>query len=220
MPRKPAHLELVGGIGLRQRIWDRIRGHAAKGQMFDLPDLLFGDELDSIDTAREYITGLFHAGYLDLHQAAVTTGPASRRRPKRYSLARDVGADAPRVRRDGTPVTQGLAQEQMWRVLRTLRGDTNGRELAFHASTQDVPVAEVAARDYLRHLHFAGYLTLVKPGRGLGSGGIQARYRLLPDHNTGPRPPMVCRTKAVYDPNLNQMMWVAPVTEEEVIYGR
>lgn len=217
MARKPAHLELAGGKGLRQRIWDRIRGHAAKGQMFGIPDLLFGDELDSIDTAREYITGLFHAGYLDLRQTAVTTGPASRRTSAIYSLARDAGAEAPRVRKDGTPVVMGLAQEQMWRTLRMLKADTNARELAAHAGTPETPVRETAAHDYLHNLHRAGYLELIRFGKGTGRGGIQARYRLVT--NTGPRPPMVCRADAVYDPNLDKTVWIRPVTEEDAIYG-
>lgn len=214
MARKPAHLELAGGKGLRQRIWDRIRG---KREPFCFMDLLFGDELDSESTAREYITGLFHAGYLDLRRAAVTTGAVSRRLPALYSLARDAGAEAPRVRKDGTPVVMGLAQEQMWRTLRMLKADTNARELAAHAGTPEIPVRESAANDYLGNLHRAGYLELVRPGKGVGRGGVQARYRLI--SNTGPRPPMVCRADAVYDPNLGKTVWVRPVTEEDAIYG-
>lgn len=216
MPRKPAQIELAGGKGLRQRMWDRIRQIPAS-RPFALRDLLYGDEIHSEATAREYITGLFHAGYLDLRQAAVTTGPASRRTPNLYSLARDAGAEAPRVRKDGTPVTMGLAQEQMWRTLRMMKADTNARELAAHASTPEIPVREAAAHDYLRNLHLASYLECVKPGKGVGRGGIQARYRLI--SNTGPRPPMVCRADAVYDPNLGKTVWVKPVTEEDAIYG-
>ena len=221
MPRKPAHLELVGGKGLRQRMWDRIREIPAS-RPFSLLDILYGNEIHSECTAREYITGLFHAGYLDLRQAAVTTGATSRRTPALYSLVRDAGAEAPRVRKDGTPVTQGLAQEQMWRTLRMMKADTNARELAAHAGTPDIPVRESAAHDYLHNLHRAGYLECVKPGKGVGRGGIQARYRLLPTPHgqpPGPRPPMVCRADAVYDPNLGKTVWVKPVTEEDAIYG-
>lgn len=216
MPRKPAPLELAGGKGLRQRLWDRMRAWP-KSQPFALRDILCGDELSSEATAKEYVTGLFHAGYLDLRAAAVGSGPVAQRAPARYSLSRDAGAEAPRVRRDGTAVTQGLAQEQMWRTLRMLRGDTNARELAAHAATPEIPVRESAAADYLRNLHLAQYLECTRPGKGTGRGGIQARYRLI--SNTGPRPPMVCRTDAVYDPNLNRTVWVRPVTEEDAIYG-
>lgn len=221
MSRKPAPLELAGGKGLRQRLWDRIRQIPAP-RPFALRDILIGGELDSESTAREYITGLFRAGYLDLQQAAITTGPASRRAPALYRLARDAGAEAPRVRKDGTPVTMGLAQEQMWRTLRLLKGDTNARELAAHASTATVPVAETAAGAYLRTLCSAGYLDCTSRGKGLGraGAGIQARYRLKADRNTGPRPPMACRPRAVYDPNEARIVWQADVTDEDAIYER
>lgn len=217
MARKPAHIELAGGKGLRQRVWDRIR-QIPPSRPFSLRDLLFGDEINSESTAQEYITGLFHAGYLDLRAAAVRHGAASKRSPAYYSLARDAGAEAPRVRKDGTPVTMGLAQEQMWRTLRLLKGDTNARELAAHAGTPEIPVRETAANDYLGHLHRAGYLRCIRAGQGTGRGGIQARYQLI--SNTGPRPPMVCRADAVYDPNLGKTVWVRPVTEEDAIYGQ
>lgn len=209
MARKPAPLELAGGRGLRQRVWERIR--AWKGE-FTLSDIVVGAECTA--TVRDYTIGLERAGYIVVAQPHRSGGQNA---PRRWRLARDVGAEAPRVRRDGTPVTMGLAQEQMWRTLRTLRGDINARELAAHAGTALIPVREAAAGDYLRNLHAAGYLECVKPGRGTWRGGIQARYRLVRD--TGPRAPMVCRTAALYDPNLGKVVWVRPVTEEDAIYG-
>lgn len=225
MPRKPAHLEFVGGKGLRQRIWDRIREIPAL-RPFSLLDILYGTEIHSESTAREYITGLFCAGYLDLRRAAVTTGAASRRTPALYTLARDAGAEAPRVRKDGAPVTQGLAQEQMWRTLRMTGGDTNARELAAHASTPAIPVAEAAAGDYLRNLHHAGYLICTAAARTTmkNGGKSPARYRLKPagdgKGNTGPRAPMVCRTHVLYDPNTDATVPMERVTEELFIYGK
>lgn len=223
MPRKPA--QLVSGLGLRQQIWNRIREIPAD-RPFSLLDILYGAEIHSECTAREYITGLFRAGYLNLRQAAVTAGPASRRTPALYSLARDTGLDAPRVRKDGTPVTQGLAQEQMWRALRMLKGDINARELAAHASTPAIPVAAAAAADYLRNLHHAGYLHLTQPARTTmkNGGKSQARYRLKPavegKGDTGPRAPMVCRTHVLYDPNTDTSTPIERVTEELFIYGK
>lgn len=210
MPRKPAHLELAGGKGLRQRIWDRIRARRVAGADFALGDLVIGDECTA--TGREYLIGLERAGYV------AVTFKGGHRTPKRWKLARDAGAEAPRVRKDGTPVTMGLAQEQMWRTLRLLRGDTNARELAAHASTPAVPVRETAAADYLRNLHCASYLRETKRGHGTGRGGVQSRYQLI--SNTGPRPPMVCRADTLYDPNLGKTVWVRPVTEEDAIYGQ
>lgn len=208
MARKPAHLELVGGKGLRQRVWERL---CLLDGDFGLTDLILGGE--SKETAREYLTGLENGGYIKATQKTVRIGTQ-----KRWKLVRNVGAEAPRVRRDGSPVTMGLAQEQMWRTLRTLKADTNARELAAYASTEQIPVAETAARDYLQHLFQANYLQRTLEGKGRGRGGIQARYRLV--NNTGPRPPMVQRTDALYDPNVGAVVWIKAVNEETAIYGQ
>ena len=83
-----------------------------------------------------------------------------------------------------------------------------------------MPVKETAAADYLNNLHHAGYLRrTAQPRVALRNGGrIRARYQLI--SNTGPRPPMVCRADAIYDPNLGKTVWVRPVTEEDAIYGQ
>lgn len=212
MPRKPAHLELVGGKGQRQRIWDMIRKFGASP--WARLDVIPNDVCN--ETARTYLAGLEKAGYIE--QAGFRPGAHGGARVRLYILVRDCGAEAPRVRRDGTPVTQGLAQEQMWRTLRMLKGDTNDRELAAHASTPAIPVNEEAAQDYLGNLHRAGYLRCTVKARLMrGRGKTPARYQLVT--NTGPRPPMVCRADAVYDPNLGKTVWVRPVTEEDAIYG-
>ena len=104
------------------------------------------------------------------------------------------------------------------RRLQVVKGDTNARELAAHASTPAVPVRETAAADYLRNLLCASYLRETRRGHGTGRGGVQARFQLIA--NTGPRPPMVCRADAIYDPNLGKTVWVRPVTEEDAIYGQ
>lgn len=213
MPRKPAPLELAGGKGLRQRVWDRIR--LVPEVDFAIADLVFGAECTA--TVRDYVLGLSRGGYLAVSRPAIGTGPTAGRSAMRWRLARDTGAEAPRVRKDGSPVTMGLAQEQMWRTLRTLKGDINARELSAHASTPAIPVRESAATDYLRHLSCAGYLRITRKGHGTGRGGVPSRYQLVLD--TGPRPPMVCRADAIYDPNLDKTVWVCQLTEEDAIYG-
>lgn len=209
MARKPAHLELVGGKGPRQRVWDLIRVHRAG---FELLDVCPGNV--PTDTARTYVKSLERAGIIG--PAGDREGTLPCHRIKRYALLDDRGIEAPRIHRDGTPVTHGLAQEQMWRTLRTLKGDINARELAAHASTPVVPVSAEAAGDYLRNLHLAGYAQCTQPGQA-GFRGKPARYRLI--SNTGPRPPMVQRTDAMYDPNLDRVVWIRPINEETVIYA-
>ena len=211
MARKPAVLELVGGKGPRQRIWDAIRRW--KKGAFAVVDVCPGDV--PTDTARTYVRSLAAGGYIT--PAKTRAGTTERHQIKQWTLTRDVGVEAPRLRRDGAEVTTGLAQEQMWRTIRTLKTDVSPRELAAHASTASASVAEAAAKDYLRHLALAGYMTVPKRGHGVGAGGVQSRYRLVKD--TGPRPPMICRTKSIYDPNLGKIVWQADVTEEDAIYG-
>lgn len=218
MSRQPTHLTLVGGKGPRQRLWDAIRAAAVRpdGQIDPVVQIDSGWLVRTAKTndslASEYLRGLLAAGYLML------ACDPQRGKPKLYRLTRDNGLEAPRVRRDGSPVTQGLAQEQMWRTLRICKTDTNARELAAYASSAMVPVDEAATKAYLQALHQAGYLTLVAEGKGQGRGGIQARYRLSRD--TGPKPPMIQKTHAVFDPNLGEIVWVRPVTEEDAIYGQ
>jgi hypothetical protein len=109
----------------------------------------------------------------------------------------------------------------MWRALRMLPGDLNARELAAHASTAAVPVALAAAEHYLGWLYAAGYLIRTRAGKGLGKRGqgATARYRLDPVRNTGPRPPMICRAKVVYDPNEDAVVWAPLVTDEDAIHA-
>lgn len=220
MSRKPV-TEYAGGKGPRQHIWEAIRAlAAASDDAFDeyaIHHSMPRAARLSIEmgTVRDYRHCLVAAGIL-----VIVTPSLNRSTPATYRLVNNEGLEAPRVRRDGSRVTQGLAQEQMWRTLRILSGDTNGRELAAHASTPLIPVAEAAARDYLLVLNQAGYLLCTQEGKGTGKGGIQARYRLKPGRNTGPRPPMVCRTRAVYDPNEGKVVWAKPVTDEDAIYGQ
>lgn len=224
MPRKPVS-ELRGGVSPRQRAWTAIRAQA--GAEWTADEIILatrngstlGDVIDA-GTLQTYLLCLAAAGIVRVSREEPARGraPASR---KWYVLVRDEGTEAPRVRRDGSRVTQGLAQEQMWRTLRMLgNGDTNARELAAHASSTAAAVAERSAAAYLQMLARAGYLDCTRPGKGLGCGGVQARYRLRADHNTGPMPPMVCRTKVVFDPNLHAVVWAPVVTEEDADHGR
>jgi len=207
--RRPAELEMAGGKGPRQRIWERIR--AFGGEPFRLKHLVVGCE--SKKTARSYLQGLENAGYITR-----IAGGLGREISWRQVMENDPGIEAPRVRKDGSRVTQGLAQEAMWRTLKIV-GDCNARELAAMASTTEIQVCEVAAKDYLQHLYRAGYLTRVKKGRGTGRGGELARYQLTPGKWSGPRPPMICRAKAVFDPNLGKIVWSAIRSEEDILYG-
>ena len=197
--RKPVHLVAPGGKPQgRQGIWEAIR---AQRDGFTIASLAAATDIHR-DTIRTYLGGLVAAGYID--------SPADFHDPGRYRLERDVGVEAPRVTKDGRPVTQGAAREQMWRTMKIMRGDFSWRDLAINASTADVVVAEGDAKDYCANLAKAGYLTVVMVGKGLGkaqAGGIPTRYRFNRAKNTGPKPPMVQRMTTVFDPNLRKIVW-------------
>ena len=75
------------------------------------------------------------------------------------------------------------------------------RDLIIHASTDEHPVAQVHANDYCKILAKAGYLRVIKAGRS----GRLAVYRFT--RFTGPKAPMIQRTKQVFDPNTNEIVW-------------
>lgn len=217
MPLKPV-TEYVGGKGPRQHIWEAIRRLSAKDEAFNERQIWAAIPFEAritieLDTVRDYRRALVNAAILK--QA---TEPKHHRIPATFILQNDEGLDAPRLRRDGSRVTMGMSQEQMWRTLRMLKTDINAIELAAHASTPAIPVDRVAANDYLQTLNTAGYLICTKAGKGRGNGGTLARYRLSPSRNTGPRPPMVCRTRVVYDPNEDKVVWSPAITDEDAIY--
>lgn len=203
--RRPADLEMIGGKSKRQRIWESIR---RQGNEFALLDIVRAAHIET-ETVRTYLTSLINGGYV-----VQTTPPRHSREKNCYRLERDNGVEAPRLTKSGKPVTQGLATEQMWRTLRMMGDEFNGTELAGLASTDSVAVSSVAARDYLAHLERAGYVAIVSKGHGRGAGGVQTRYRFNPGRYTGPRPPMVQRTKSIYDPNLGEVVWQEGIPDD------
>lgn len=192
MARKPIHLELAGGKSQRQRIWEAIR--ATAGKPFDQWDVTPGGVPD--DTARTYLHSLTLAGYLKI----VQEGHAPRVRTQ-WKLLRDTGAEAPRVSKRGEFVEQGQGNEGMWVAMQAL-GSFTPRLLA-----QASGAKEMTVKSYCQALAKAAYLTVTRQGKGKGRGGIQTEYRLLKSRVLGPRPPMITRLKAVYDPNIHKIVW-------------
>lgn len=195
MPRKPINLELSGGKSKRQRIWDLIRATTERG--FDIADVTPGDI--NIKSVRDYLAGLTNAGYLECIKDDIP-GKSLRKRLT-YLLINDSGIEAPRVTKQGEKVTQGQGNEALWGAMQAL-GSFNARVLAEMAG-----VKESTVKTYCGILHCAGYLTVDRQGKGAGRGGIATQYRLLTSKVNGPRPPMITRLKAVYDPNIHEIVW-------------
>ncbi|SNS38714.1 hypothetical protein SAMN06265365_1603 [Tistlia consotensis] len=204
MARRPVHLAAAGKRPVsRDAIWSAVR----RLVQFTVPQLA-GETNMHRDTIKSYVAGLEAAGYVrrvglqESRSGAYGVKGGAPFPAIAYLLVRDVGVEAPRVRRNGTEVRQGGARDQMWRAMKMI-GEFSTRDLAVHASTEATPVSEVDAQDYVKHLARAGYLAVVRPGKP----GTQATYRFLKSRNTGPRAPMVQRVKTVWDPNLGETVW-------------
>jgi hypothetical protein len=197
--KKPVHLRASGGaLTVRDRIWAAIR---ARRTRFTKADIVF-DTKASAGSVRSYFEQLLKGGYL----RALEDRPRSQTCPywtwTRYELARDVGVDAPRLRRDGSAATLGRGREQMWRTVKILR-EFDARELQAAASTDGHRVALTTAKDYVLQLARGGYVVLARRGRN----GVYSRYRFLRAMNTGPRSPIAQKSRAIFDPNLGRLMW-------------
>lgn len=204
--RKPAHVLASSGRPDNQAaIWQAI----CSLQVFHHAQLckeIYHQQGRSVadDTVRSYVRRLERGGYITLLEEQKLQGNAVR---KLYEIGLRAPHDAPRLSKTGEPVTQGLAQENMWRTMRIIWIFTP-RDLAIQATTEEVEVSETAAKDYCKRLKAAGYLVVVKENNGPHS---QATYRLIPDKWTGPKAPMIQRIKAVFDPNLGKVVWPVEV---------
>jgi len=184
MSRKPIDMQQPDQC--RQAIWDFIRNQ--QGEPFTIHDILYCIRLDE-SSVREYLTGLRNGDYL-LSTVASSTG----KQPVIiYQMQHNSGVDAPRVRKDGSLVTQGIGQKYMWNAMTSMKVFTPA-DLAFEASTECHQVKTATAKNYCQTLCHFGYLRKQTKGA----------YKLI--KRTGPKPPQIQRTKQVYDPNLRQVM--------------
>jgi hypothetical protein len=188
MPRKT--VDKMNGPDSREAVWAAIR----RLQAFTVRELNMETNMN-VKSVRDYVTGLAAAGYLEKAGAESTGAANVGNTAIRWKLVRDIGVDAPRVRKDGTMVIQGRGRQQMWRTMRII-GTFSVLDLAVTASTEDCLIAEATAEEYIKFLRLAGYLKKVKGG-----------YRLLPGRYTGPKAPMIQRVKQVWDQNIKQVMW-------------
>lgn len=168
----------------REAIWAAIR--AAKGGALSVGDLSAATGAHQ-KTIRDYCKGLTAAGYLEVQPGDVA----------RWVLVRDIGHEAPRVRPDGSSVTQGAVTEQLWRGMYILKEFTFA-DLVETASI-DIPVE--TAKAYCKMLLATGYLRVLR--KADPSKSRIARYRLI--RNNGPRPPQIQRVKRVFDPNTREV---------------
>lgn len=173
-----------------EHIWESIRAMAKEKEVFSTKEVR-GKTNARQDKVSEYMRRLAKAGYLEV----VSDSSIRLHALKRYRLVKD-SRETPRVRKDGSLVTQGAGNESMWRTMRML-GTFSVKDLIVTSSECPQPVKESTAVTYVGALLKAGYLTM------LSNGSIM----LLPSMNSGPKPPQIQRTKRIWDANLKKVVW-------------
>jgi hypothetical protein len=143
-------------------------------------------------TARDYLACLEAGKYAErAFEDGVCVGAR---------MTKDGGHHAPRLRADGSVVTQGAGVNNLWRSMRMLK-TFDAKALALHSSTPTVVVSLETAKSYCSMLCATGFLKVVQKASPVKDQ--LATYRLV--RNNGPRPPMIQRVKQVYDPNNRQI---------------
>ncbi len=188
MPRRPVD-QLAKELKPQGRdgIWTAIRAH--KGD-FTVSCLCAATDIPAA-TTRDYLNALCAAQIIGVVRTD-TKGPII---TKTYRLVLDVGAETPRIRKDGVEVTQGRGVEAMWRTIKLLNSFTTD-ELALTASTAKVTIKKSTAADYLNHMCHAGYVR--RNGK---------RYSFVRSKDPGPLAPQIQRVKQVFDPNSKTVVW-------------
>ena len=121
--RRKARLVPAGRLTTREKLWAAMR----ELKHFTVPELARAAGVDRhAYNIRDYLLGLVRADIL------FAEPPASPGCFTVYRLQRDLGVDAPRVRRDGT-VPPENAQNRMWRAMKVLRV-FSVRDLVVHAA--------------------------------------------------------------------------------------
>lgn len=144
---------------------------------------------------KDYLSALMRAGIVGI---VAELGPGQ---PREYRLLRDMGVDAPRLKKDGTPLPPP-GRSRMWQAMPIL-GTFTARELALAASLPEAAVAESEAEYYCRWLEKGRYLRRVS---GMDGGkGETPRYQSIPARRHGPKAPQILAIRRVFDPNTGEM---------------
>jgi len=194
MARKPIHETATARrAATRDAAWPIIRAY---GRPFSFKELLYATSMHE-KSVRDYLKDLIRAGFI------VQTG-------YKYALAKDNGLESPRINREGEVVASSTKSEAIWRAARIL-GEFDARDILAALSGLEVPATLAYVKDYLNNLHKARYLTIAReshPHR-------KAQFRFVSARYTGPKPPKVQRSSAVFDANLNRVVWQGDFIDTE-----
>jgi len=186
------------------RLWQVMRDIGQNSAVFTIKDIERHTRKQCFTIVRDYVRRLEKAKVLEC-VGQVSEG--SWKGAKKFRLLA-TPRTTPSVDRDGQPSPRHKGQSQMWTAIRALDRFTK-HDIALAASTSDHVVPVATAAQYLKALKAAGYFLVAQRG-GPNKPEI---LRLRPDMKTGPLPPRVLRTKAVYDQNRRKI--VGPVEFEE-----
>jgi hypothetical protein len=166
-------------------------------KLFTTSQLLRKIKMDKT-TIDQYVRSLVKAGYMvrEPVSAELSAGKGVCAIRYQYRIVRE-SLEAPRVRKDGTTVTQGQGRQNIWRSMRILKRFDLATIWAV-SGTEEHPVAREEVKTYVRYLTKAGYLK--KMGEGEKAVYMIIRY-------TGPKAPMIQRVKQIWDPNLKEVVW-------------
>lgn len=175
-----------------EKLWDMLRATADGVTIRDVARTI---PSINYDKAKAWLGALNSAGYVSREQIDLT-----RNLPTYcYQLIRDIGQKPPRIDSKGAPKPPSV-NEAIWRTIRILR-TFNANQIIASGSTPELVLNIASVRQYLRHLHSAGYLQV----RQAGQAKQLAIYQLI--HNTGPKAPEVQRGKKIYDGNLGLVVY-------------
>lgn len=199
--RKPSQkpIDKRGRKENKEALWKAIR----KKKEFTLADVAKNCTLRE-GTIAIYLRSLVRAGYLSeslLSMKGANGQGEGFRKPLKYKLIKD-RHEPPRVREDGSEITQGKATQRMWNTIRK-RKTFILADMRALSSTTEGTVSDRQSEGYLRYLEKAGYVRNTN-----GKYLPYAVFRLIRD--TGPKAPMIQRIKQVWDPNLRKVMWPMP----------
>lgn len=166
---------------------------------FTVGDIFHGSSEEHRSTVSSWFRRLERGGFIGRTGENVI-GLSGKKEPLFQILRRQTAT--PVLGREGQASAQGRVQQNMWNVMRRQRDGWTASELSVLSTTDEVAVNRSTALAYSTRLHQADMLVVVDAG----CPGRERRWRLKGSADTGPKPPMVLRSKLVFDQNLSKIM--------------